>query len=845
VTVRILGPTLVIVLLAVGSPANAQDSRFPRVPGARAGDTVTVVAGRYGAGGLHRALFGSRYRELWTTPIRVPVLDLAREAGGLTPEQVGGGRQTLSLRLRAADGREFAFRSVDKDPAAALPEVLRGTAAEDVVRDQTSAAHPLAGLVATPIVQAAGVAHATPRLFVMPDDPRLGEFRTRFAGLLGTLEERPAEGPDGEPGFAGALDVRSTEKMLEAVSRNPREPVDARAFLAARLLDLYLGDWDRHADQWRWALVPGGRERIWIPIPRDRDQAFSRYDGIVLSLARRVRPELLDFGPKYARPFAATWIGRHLDRRILSELPRGVWDSTARTLQAALTAVVLDEAVSRQPPEYAPEAPRLRATLAARREALPEYAGEVYEMLAKEVDVYASDGSDDVTVTRKGDSTDVWIRTETQARPIFVRRFYRSETDELRIYLGDGRDLARIRGDGGPRVRVVGGGGPDRMIAAPGTGGVKFHDAGDRTEAEGAPLSRRRAPEPPPVRDWGSKVVGDVLLTGSSDFGLVVTPRLTWDRYGFRQVPWARRVRLTVGYSTGQQAARALLEVQDPLESSATVLTLRALASGFETIRFYGIGNGTTDDQPQEFYRVNQDAFELRPGVRFGASGGWRLDIGAAGRVVRTETGGENADRIIGLLEPFGVGTVGRAGLVASLERDTRDKPLGARRGTLLRAAVAEWPATWGDADGAFGSAQLELHGHLTPGDGPFTLAGRGGGRGTWGEAPFDELAFLGGLRSLRGFRENRFAGDQSAFAAGELRMRVTRFRTLVPGEFGVFGAGDVGRVFTTGSGTETWHRSAGGGAYLAFIDRALVLVGGAARSVEGTLFYFGVGFPD
>src|SRR5690606_32794188 len=159
------------------------------------------------------------------------------------------------------------------------------------------------------------------------------------------------------------------------------------------------------------------------------------------------------------------------------------------------------------------------AALVARREALPDYASRVYGMLAREVDVHASDGSDDVTVTRYGDSTDVWIRTETQGRPVFVRRFYRSETDELRIYLGDGRDLTRVRGHDGARVRVVGEGGPDRMIAEPGAGGVKFYDAGDRTEAEGAPLSRRRAPDPPPVRDWGSRVVGDLLLTGSSDFG--------------------------------------------------------------------------------------------------------------------------------------------------------------------------------------------------------------------------------------------------------------------------------------------------------------------------------------
>jgi hypothetical protein len=52
--------------------------------------------------------------------VRVPVLDLGSQAGGLTPIGVGGGRQTPSLRLRAADGREYAFRLVDKEPTAQM-----------------------------------------------------------------------------------------------------------------------------------------------------------------------------------------------------------------------------------------------------------------------------------------------------------------------------------------------------------------------------------------------------------------------------------------------------------------------------------------------------------------------------------------------------------------------------------------------------------------------------------------------------------------------------------------------------------------------------------------------------
>ena len=57
-------------------------------------DSVTVQAGaRYGAGSIEQMLLGTDYRQLWTAPVRVPVLDPDTFAGGLTPLERGGGRQ--------------------------------------------------------------------------------------------------------------------------------------------------------------------------------------------------------------------------------------------------------------------------------------------------------------------------------------------------------------------------------------------------------------------------------------------------------------------------------------------------------------------------------------------------------------------------------------------------------------------------------------------------------------------------------------------------------------------------------------------------------------------------------
>lgn len=174
---------LALAAAAIALPAAAQAPESAADRG-RGTATVPVVAGaRYDASGAWRWLMGSRYRDLWTTPVRVPVLDLRTFAGGLTPLRRGGNVQTLALRFRGADGREYNFRSVDKELTPALPEWARETLLDDLRQDVTRAQHPAGPVVAAALQDAAGVLNPGPRLVAMPDDPALGEFRADFAGV--------------------------------------------------------------------------------------------------------------------------------------------------------------------------------------------------------------------------------------------------------------------------------------------------------------------------------------------------------------------------------------------------------------------------------------------------------------------------------------------------------------------------------------------------------------------------------------------------------------------------------------------------------------------------------------
>ena len=74
----------------------------------------------------------------------------------------------------------------------------------------------------------------------------------------------------------------------------------------------------------------------WTPIPRDRDQAFARFDGLLLSLARLSAPQLVEFSPTYPSMVGLTWNARVLDRRLLTGLEWPVWDSVATDLKRRL-----------------------------------------------------------------------------------------------------------------------------------------------------------------------------------------------------------------------------------------------------------------------------------------------------------------------------------------------------------------------------------------------------------------------------------------------------------------------------------------------------------------------------
>ncbi len=828
----------------------------------------SVIAGRpeYGKRAHHRLSFGDGYRKLWTTPFSAPVLNLGSFAGGLVPVRQVGSMQSLGLALKGADGRSYTFRTFDKDPTKILPPEWRDSLPARILQDQTAASHPGAALIVPTLAEAAGVPHAKPVAVFLPDDPALGKFRAAFGGRPGLICEYPLPARNGYPGFLGATEIIETGELWERW-RKGEGWVDSLALLRARIFDLFLGDWDRHNGQWRWMRTPG-HHRL-LALPEDRDQALSNYGGLVLRLAKAVDPRFLGWRADYREMEGLLLQGREVDDWLLNGLDRDAFSRTAREVQAGLTDVVIEDAVRRLPSEwFALGGAQLTSDLKKRRDLLPQAAQAFYQQLAKYVAVQGTDRADLARITREADgsvSLELSLAGDSgePGPPYFSRRFLRAETKEIRIYLYGGDDRLLTSGPaGGITTRVSGGPGADRLDDSPG-GGTRFYDVEARSEVTSGPGTRvsggkwvriPRKPETPWMdkRDFGALTLVQPLVWWEPDPGVVLSFGATHYRYGFRKQPYASLQELGLAWKSGRSSLAATYSGDFRWSRPGLGTTLDVTLDGARNYNFYGFGN-RTPTRDSEFAEADQRVLEVSPSLLAYQNSRQTLSY-SLGPELKLAWNRAAADTLIGTTRPYGFGEFGQAGARLHFRLDSRGRPLSglfggapaagskpSDSGLTLEVAARVYPKAW-PVQEKFGSVSGALAGYWQPAS-RLTLAGRVGAQRVWGVYPWHEAAFIGGSDTVRGYGRNRFAGDASLYANGQVMLGLFNMTFLLPVRVGVLGLADVGRVWLAGEASREWHPAYGGGVFFRVLTTRLVLHGVLVHGDEGNRFYLNTGF--
>ncbi|UYZ62678.1 metallophosphoesterase [Hymenobacter weizhouensis] len=861
--------------------------------------TITVAPNlRYAKrGGLHRAVFGQHYRQEWATPVKFPVLDLATEKGGLTPYRIGGGKQTASLKVRNEAGRNYTLRSLNKDPSAVLPESLREGAAADILQDQISAQHPYSAIAIPPLATAAGILHTNPELRYVPQDPLLGQYLERFGNTPATLEEDAKDDQSDVASLGNAKNLVGTDRVFERITEDNDNRVNEKAFARTRLFDMWIGDWDRHEDQWRWAEKKDkDGDRKFTAVPEDRDVAFFKGDGLLPYLASRkwaIR-NFQNFGDDYA-----DWKGLNLtalanDRVYLASVTQEQWVQQAQELKASLTDEVIEKAFRERWPKeiYDLHGPEIVAKLKKRRDLLPELAADYYTLLSEVTEVKGSKKREKFTVERlpegKTRVTVQKINKEGQlTKTLFDRTFDNKTTKEIRLYGFEGQDRYEVKGEAkrGSLVRIIAGTDRDSIVDRSNVTGLsrRLHvydaDTGNvivpgrdtrlRTEP-GIDVSRYDVHNRSDRKDYTLNYLGPTLYFGYNvDDRLFFGGGLVYRTYGFRKAPYATEQSLAANYSPSQRAynVRYLGHFVDVF--GKTDLRITGQLYGPQLLyNFFGLGNDTrnvlADNEGarardiNQTYRIRFSRLYVAPMLERDLFSFLKLGFGPQYDQVRIERNPIGREIAQGL-DASNNGVSGAAvgirasdfglnryvGARAYLDLDASSSPKNPRIG-LRWYNSAEYNRQLNDEKLSYGRLASEVRFYLTP-NFPFQLtwAGRLGANRNLGDYRFFQANTLGGTTNLRGYRRTRFAGRSSVYANGEVRIQLFTFNAyLVPGKFGVLGLADAARVYSshdTRTGLRAFHTAVGGGVWVDILKQAVI---NATYSVgEENLVFVGFDF--
>ncbi|MEO6818144.1 MAG: BamA/TamA family outer membrane protein [Ginsengibacter sp.] len=821
-------------------------------------DSVEVAINKNYANisGFHRFISGDNYRAEWATPVHLKVFRINKEMGGFAIQKLGGGKQTKSLKLKDKNGKNWALRTVDKDPEGVVPIELLGTAAQKIVQDMTSAQHPFGAAIVPPIAKAIDVAHASPKYYFVPDDPALGNFRQVFANKVCILEEDDPT-PDG-------TDTKSTVKVINKILEDSKYHVDQEAVLRARLLDMVIGDWDRHLDQWKFGTGDTGVGKLYYPVPRDRDQSFFNSNGLLVkAVVKLAFPYLQGFKKNYPDIKGFNWEARDFDRIFMNNLDRQSWEKTIAQFQRNVNDSLINLAVKKLPPEiYKLDSAELTGKLISRKNLLTKEGMKYYRFLSKEVNIVGSNKSEYFELANAGDklAINVYKRKEDNdsSSLMYSRIFDPRETKYINLYGLNGEDIFHVEPGtkSSIKLRIIGGEGVDTFQI---NGNIrnKIYDylPGNNVIQQGNRTRNKMSASPYINRydfinfKYPEKQIPLLTAGWNAEDKLLIGTGFSIKTYGFRKAPYSTYNKLAFLISPFSSAIQTEYTGIFNEVKGNNDLVLHGRFFNPVLSNFYGLGNNTVNLKNQEFNRVRYHFVDAEVLLRkryfndliqvyFGPSyyHYWNKYNDNTGKVLENPAA-------IGLDSLKVYSDKSYVGGKMAISINNLNSELLPTRGVIWNTVLTSLYGIQKSSNNLTKlTSDLSVHASLSEPAKVVAILRFGGGHIFTDNFQYFQALTLGSDNYLRGYRKNRFAGQSYAYQTTELRIKLFELKSYwVPGNVGLVAFHEVGRVWMKNEISHKWHHDYGGGLYFSPFNFAIISAT-IAHSPEENLFNFSLG---
>ncbi len=821
---------------------------------------------------FYKFLWGEKYRNLYSIPVTVKTADLDTLLGGLTPVRKGGGNQSKTLRLKTKDGRQYVIRAMKKNASQFIQSSFfkdqyvegkfKNTASESFIMDIFTGSYPYAPLVIPALSEAIGVHHLNPKLYYIPKQKALGDFNDEFGDELYILEEQASEGNKEltDSNFTG--NVISTADLLLELHSDESKTVDEAAYIRARLFDMLINDWDRHQDQWRWLEFNENGKTVFRPLPRDRDQAFSKMsDGFILGAAVKLIPpakllrkyseDLKDVRGFNIEPYP-------LDMAFIKAADKTIWDKQVRLIQNNLTSEVIENAFQNIPKEVNDlTTASIKQLLLARKDNLQKIADRYFKLVNKYAVITATNKDDFITI-ECGDSTivSVFRKKKNDVRELSFRKIYDPKlTKELWIYGLDDKDNFEVTGKSKKiKIRLIGGQNNDEFIVENGKNIYIYDYKTKKNTIENVDNASVKYRDDYNVNTYDYKKLKlntnqiIPLLGANPDDGLKIGLNDIYTAYGFERNPFTARHQFkgayyfaTNGFELGYKG-----EFSNVIGKFNLVIESDFQSANFSQ-NFFGYGNETQNNDDiygLDYNRVKVRKFGFAPSLVWRANGGSNVSFGVSYKSIEVEDTKDRfvennselpqtifeTNQFIGINSKYqfenydnkafptiGMKTVLEVGFISSLENSKRNFVYIIPEVSFNHKL---------DSSGKLVLA-TQIKSHIIFND----------------NFEFYQAASIGGNNGLRGFRNERFTGQQSLFHNTDIRYTFSSMKTtLIPIRLGIYGGFDYGRIWIKEDNSNKWNNSYGGGFFINGVELLTANLG-VFNSIDGLRVAFALGF--
>lgn len=820
---------------------------------------------------LNKTFFGTHYKRDYLTPISAVTVNLDTLMGGLSVLRKGGGHQTSSLRLSDQWNREYTMRTLQKSALRFLQYFLyknhylnpeyEETYLLRILQAYWTTANPYGVLAIGDLSDAVDILHPNPSLYYVPGQQALGAYNAEFGDKLYFIEEHLSDGHQEVKSLGGSDEIISSSKLIKKLRNRNQVSIDKSLYIRTRLFDNLIGDWDRHEDQWRWAEFEGENGKAhYMPIPRDRDQAFSDFDGLLLRYLTLLAPPLR-FMQRYDENYRQLkWFndaGDDLDRIVLDTHTLEDWLAEARYIRKHLTADVIAGAFERLPAEVSPERKKaVQAALLGRLQGIEGLARDLYELASRHIVATGTDGPDTFKVIRKPDGSVTLTgkrAVDGGGEPFWHRTYDPEVTRTIWVYGLSGDDQFNVSGPGQGRIRlrIIGGLGND-AYKADNSKSLRVYDHRSQENTFYSRIPGRRTDEydlntyhfkkNPRTLSFISPVFG---FEPDNQFSLGF--RYNSEYSGLYRESSAAIHTLAGDFYTGTSGVS--IRYAGTFGQITRDLYFRLSAryeSPHHIVNFFGFGNEspiTDEDRGREYNSVRIQNAGLATSLMYRGLPDSELFLAlnynyyqvqrTEGRFIDQAGFGEEVFRDLNFLGA-------EAGY--SFDRFDSEVQPRVRLGWEIRIGTAMNLSN----HRSFGYLvpELRLTNKVDP-HGRLVVATRFKGHMNVGDHfEFFQAATLGGTDGPRGYRQQRFAGKQAFYHSTDLRLAMGRLNNgVLPTGLTLYGGFDYGRVWWPGETSRQWHTSYGGGLYLNF---AGYLAGNLAyfESPEGGRLVLGLSIP-